>query len=105
MNGGIIADRYARAFYMFADRRGAADTVYGQVRLLLSVMRHLPKFRKALENMRAVPLGQRLELLTSAVAPSPLCDEIESIYRMMDEKGRLEYFQLMMLDFLEIYMM
>lgn len=100
---GIIADRYARAFYLFADGNGAVDTVYEQVRVLLSCMGRLPKFRKALEDARNLSLEQRLGLMADAVAPAALCVEASSIYRLMDANGRVEHFRLMLLDFLNIY--
>lgn len=103
MNSGLIAHRYAGAFLEFLDGKGRAEVVYDQVRVILSAMGKLPKFRIAITDPRSVALGRRKELLAAAVAPEPLCPEIADFLVLMDRNGRSEFFRLALLDFLTMY--
>lgn len=69
MNSGLIAHRYAGAFLEFLEGKGKADAVYGQIRVILSAMGKLPKFRIAITDPNSVSLAKRKDLLAAAVAP------------------------------------
>lgn len=103
MNSGQIASRYALAFHELVEGSGAADAVYGQVRVILSAMGRLPKFRLALTDPRALPLEEKLRLLEASVAPQQLQGAIADLLTLMHRKGRSEFFRLSLLDFLDLY--
>lgn len=103
MNSGLIAHRYAGAFLEFLEGKGRADAVYGQIRVILSAMGKLPKFRIAITDPKSVSLAKRKDLLAAAVAPQELCPEIASLLELMHQNGRSEFFRLALLDFLTMY--
>lgn len=103
MNSGLIANRYAHAFLSFLEGKGRADDVYEQVRVILSAMGKLPALRLALTDPHSASEQKRQKLLQAAVAPSPLCPEIEDFRRLMQKNSRSEFFRLALLDFLTLY--
>lgn len=103
MNSGLIANRYAKAFLEFANAHGNARAVYEQVRTILSLMGRLPKFRVALTDARAVSLQKKEELLRASFPGEALSEEILSLLRLMHRNSRVEFFNLVLLDYLTLY--
>lgn len=103
MNGGIIAGRYAKAFFAFTQSNGSSDAVYEQVRVLLSSFAHVDAFRKVFADPRSTSSEVKLGLLRAAVDPAVLCPELERFFALMDSRGRLEYFRMALFAYLEQY--
>lgn len=103
MNSGLIAARYAKAFLEYVNGRGSVDDVYNQVRVILSAMGKLPKFRLAITDSKALAMDRKLELLAASVDPQPLAKEIADLLALMQKNSRVEFFRLTLLDFLNLY--
>lgn len=103
MNGGLIAGRYAKAFYQYTESAGVSQDVYTQVRVLLSVMGKVPKLRGVVSDPRNVPVSEKISLLKSALQNEELRPEIENLLLLMQRHCRTEYFRLALLDYLSLY--
>ena len=103
MNSGVIAQRYATALLEFVQAGEHPETVYSQVRVILSSIRRVDKLRKILQDNCRLPLEERLNLIAAAVSPEKLCPEIESFVKLLEANGRQNLLQLSLLDFLGLY--
>ena len=103
MNGGLIAGRYAKAFYTFTQKEKASEAVYAQVRILLGAMDSVPRLREVLQDERSAPADERIALMRQAVAGQQLCPQIADFYRLLDSRSRTENFQLALLDYTDLY--
>jgi len=103
MNGGIITARYGKAFFEFVESRGASDAVFEQVRIILSTFAKVPQLREVFADPRRTSLQQKTDLVRATVDPAVLCPEIERLIALMDANGRIPYFRMTLLSFLELY--
>lgn len=103
MNSGVIASRYATAFLEYVQSRSTDEKVYEQTRVLLSIMGREPRLRTALSDRKGLGPEVRRRLLAAAVAPAELCPEFEHLLTLMERNSRVEYFRLVLLDFLNRY--
>lgn len=103
MHDGIIASRYAKAFLEYTEGHGCSQAVTSQVSVLLSLLSRVEKLRKAVSSPVKVPLDTKMELLRSALAPSPLHEALERLYLLLEKHGRTELFRMVILDYLTQY--
>lgn len=104
MNSGSIATRYAQAFMGFVAARGTEDAVSGQVSVLLSAMKSVPKLRQAITDRQSVPIEEKLNLLDMVFSPDgKLHEDIAGLVKMMYANERIELLRLALLDFLYLY--
>lgn len=110
MNNGVIAQRYAKAFFDLVMEHGSGrpdspecEKVYAQVRVLLSLMGRMPEFSRALCDPRLASLQEKISLMGTAVAPEPLCEDISNLMTLMHRNCRDELFRIALLDFLTLY--
>lgn len=103
MNTGIIADRYANAFYDYALSEGCVAHVYEQSRLILSQLGRVPDFYLALCGKLDVETDSKMELLELVVAPQTVRPEFRALLGLLRENDRSELLQLVLLDFINIY--
>jgi len=103
MNSGVIADRYAFAFYGYAKEEGFLDEVYEQTSIILSHLGRVRDFYLALCEKTEVGLDAKMSLLEAAVDPRPVRPEFRSLLKLLIENDRMESLQLILLDFLYMY--
>jgi len=103
MNSGIIADRYAYAFYGYAKEAGELDRVYEQTRLILSALGNVRGFYVAICQKADINLDSKIYLLEGVVDPEPLQPEFKSLLNLLEENDRMSLFQMILLDFLYMY--
>lgn len=104
MNGGIIANRYAKAFYQWTESRSTTDAVYEQLRVILSAMGNVPKMAATVGDSHGYDPQVRLGLLEAALGEGvTLHPDVATFWKLMEHNGRSEYFRLSMLDYLQFY--
>lgn len=101
MDNGLIPNRYAKALYKFAMEHGTAQTVYDEMKNVITSFQENPRLAKVLANP-FVGNAEKYDLLKAAAG-----DKVENDYlgfvKLILEKRREEYALQMALAYRDIF--
>ncbi len=101
MNEGLIPQRYAKALYKLAVERGNADKVYLEMKTVADSFAANPGLQKILANP-FVKRDDKEQLLITA-AGDQVEDDYRSFVKLILDRKRAEYAQLMALAYCDLY--
>lgn len=102
MNGGIVAARYARAFYAYVSQRGVAGRSYEQCLTLLFQAASVPRFLEIITKSQTTSLEDKLDLVAAALPEEPL-KEVTDFVRFVYTQGRISIFFRILRSFVMSY--
>ena len=102
MNAGIISSRYAKALLKYVQENGTGENVYSQALVLVFLMDELPQLKEYVENTSEISPERKAGLLASGLE-APLDESLVRFLKMVCDHRRTEYFQRMLLSFIEQY--
>ncbi len=101
MNRGLIATRYATAFYEIAKEKAMDDVVYKEMKFLFDVFVAVPEINKYLENPTLTEVD-KLQIFKKVLPPDACEATFEFIAFVISHK-REDFFVFIALKYIEIY--
>jgi len=101
MDTGIIAHRYAKAFYQFASTRNEEDLLRKELKSLSEQFLAVPELQKTLSNPTVSP-AVKIELLTTA-AGKDISDTCRRALHLIVKNKRTHYIQSVTLMYDKVY--
>lgn len=103
MSIGSVSARYGEALLRFAGNGDAAARVYAQALAIEKRLVSVPDLERSLSDPEAVSPGEKLRLLSCAVAPEPLAGELSTFFALVIRRGRADMLRFILQSYARKY--